>query len=152
MRIVENPESKFTQRLLQRTMERITKNLERLSSGKRINRAADDAAGLEISKRMESRIEGMIVAQRNIQDATSLIQTAEQGMDEIHGMVKRIRELAVQAATDTMSQSDREDLQAEVDELIKEINRAASQVQYNNMNLLNSAAGTDGKAVAVSVR
>ncbi|MDI6703378.1 MAG: flagellin [bacterium] len=152
MKILENPTADFAARLLMNASERIGKNLERLSSGKRINRASDDAAGLEISKRMEARIEGMQMAGQNIQNAISLIQTAEAGLNEIHSMLKRIRELLVQGATDTVSGSDRKNIQQEVDELVKEINRSASSVQYNNMNLLNSGAGTDGEAVAISVR
>jgi flagellin len=121
------------------------KNLEKLSSGLRINRAADDAAGLAISEKMRAQIKGLNQAMRNAQDGISLIQTAEGALNEVHAILQRMRELAVQAANDTYTNEDRELLQKEVDELIAEIDRIAEQTQFNTKNLLTgSYAATSG--------
>jgi len=115
------------------------KSLEKLSSGLRINRAADDAAGLAISEKMRNQIKGLDTAVRNAQDAISMIQTAEGGMDEIHSILKRMRELAVQASTDTNTDADRVQLQNEFTELRDEINRIAKTTQFNTKNLLDGS-------------
>ena len=117
----------------------ISKSLEKLSSGMRINRAADDAAGLAISEKMRSQIRGMEQAQRNAQDGISLIQTAEGALSETHSILQRMRELAVQAANDTYTSTDRQNIQAEIDQLTAEIDRISSSTQFNGKNLLDGS-------------
>ncbi|APH18868.1 flagellin [Clostridium botulinum] len=113
------------------------KAIEKLSSGLRINRAGDDAAGLAISEKMRGQIRGLNQASRNSQDAISLIQTAEGALNETHSILQRMRELTVQAANDTNVGVDKNNLDKEVKELQKEINRISSQTQFNTKNLLN---------------
>jgi len=117
----------------------ISKSLEKLSSGMRINRAADDAAGLAISEKMRSQIRGMEQAQRNAQDGISLIQTAEGALSETHSILQRMRELAVQAANDTYTSQDRQNIQQEMDQLTAEIDRISSSTQFNGKNLLDGS-------------
>jgi flagellin len=119
----------------------MSKTMEQLSTGKRINSAADDAAGLAISNKMTSQIRGLNQAVRNANDAISMIQTAEGALGEVNNMLQRMRELAVQASNDTNSDADREFLQLEVDELIAEIDRVSENTQFNKMNLLNDGVG-----------
>ncbi|HEY2492065.1 MAG TPA: flagellin, partial [Paenibacillus sp.] len=114
-----------------------SKNLEKLSSGLRINRAGDDAAGLAISEKMRGQIRGLDMAQKNAQDGISLIQTAEGALTETHSILQRMRELAVQASTDTNEGVDRQKLQSEVDELSKEIKRISTDTEFNNQKVLN---------------
>ena len=114
-----------------------TKSMERLSSGFRINRAGDDAAGLAISEKMRGQIRGLTQASRNAQDGISLIQTAEGALQETHAILQRMRELAVQASTDTNTADDRLEIQKEMNELIDEIDRIATQTQFNEQELLN---------------
>jgi flagellin len=114
-----------------------SKSMERLSSGMRINRAGDDAAGLAISEKMRGQIRGLKQAQRNAQDGISLIQTAEGALNETHAILQRMRELAVQAANDTNTEVDRSEIQKEINELIDEIDRIANQTQFNTKHLLN---------------
>jgi flagellin len=116
-----------------------TKSMERLSSGFRINRAGDDAAGLAISEKMRGQIRGLTQASRNAQDGISLIQTAEGALQETHAILQRMRELAVQAATDTNRADDRLEIQKEMNELIDEIDRIAEQTQFNEQNLLDGS-------------
>jgi len=111
--------------------------MERLSSGMRINRAGDDAAGLAISEKMRGQIRGLKQAQRNAQDGISLIQTAEGALNETHAILQRMRELAVQAASDTNIGVDRSEIQKEMNELIDELDRIANQTQFNEQNLLD---------------
>src|SRR5690606_19711548 len=113
------------------------KSVERLSSGLRINRAADDAAGLAISEKMRGQIRGLQQAQRNAQDGISLIQTAEGALNEVHAILQRMRELAVQAANDTYVEEDRDYLQAEIEQLIDEINRIAKNTEFNTQKLFD---------------
>ncbi|MHB8928192.1 MAG: flagellin N-terminal helical domain-containing protein [Bacillota bacterium] len=142
MRINQNIAALNAWRNLTRTDEALNKSLERLSSGVRINRAADDAAGLAISEKMRAQIRGINQAQRNAQDAISLIQTAEGAMNESHGILQRMRELAVQAASDTLTTSDRQEIQKELDQLTSEIDRIATTTEFNTKKLLNGGAGT----------
>jgi len=121
------------------------KSLEKLSSGLRINRAGDDAAGLSISEKMRAQIRGLNMASKNAQDGISLIQTAEGALDETHAILQRMRELAVQAANDTNEGQDRTALQNEVDELIKELDRIANDTQFNNKELLDGSLSGSGK-------
>lgn len=113
-----------------------------LSSGKRITSAADDAAGLSIVTRMESQVRGLNQAMRNAADGQSMVDTAEGAMDEITNMLQRMRELSLQAASDTLSAQDRTNLNAEVDQLIAEIDRVTDTTTFNNKNLLDGTAGT----------
>ncbi|MBF0108586.1 MAG: flagellin FliC [Magnetococcales bacterium] len=136
------------------------KTFERLSSGLRINRAADDAAGLSISTRMTAQLRGTQQAVRNSNDAISLIQVAEGALDETTNALQRIRELAVQAANDTLVASDRADLQDEVNQLLSEIDRISIDTEFNNQKLLSGGyetakkfhVGPDGgQTIAVSI-
>lgn len=115
------------------------KTMEKLSSGYRINRAADDAAGLAISEKMRFQINGLTQAQRNAQDGISLIQTAEGALTEVHSMLQRINTLANQAANGTYDATDRAKIQLEVNELIGEISNIAATVNFNGIDLLSSS-------------
>lgn len=117
-----------------------SKSLEKLSSGLRINRAGDDAAGLAISEKMRGQIRGLDQASRNAQDGISLIQTAEGALNETHSILQRMRELAVQSATDSNTNTDRGEIQKEVNELAKEITRIANDTEFNTKKLLTGAA------------
>lgn len=114
-----------------------SKSIEKLSSGLRINRAGDDAAGLSISEKMRAQIRGLNQASRNAQDGISLIQTAEGALNETHAILQRMRELAVQAANDTYVDNDRSYIQAEIKQLTAEINRIASTTEFNTQKLLD---------------
>ncbi|MBY6922962.1 flagellin N-terminal helical domain-containing protein [Clostridium botulinum] len=127
------------------------KAIEKLSSGLRINRAGDDAAGLAISEKMRGQIRGLNQASRNSQDAISLIQTAEGALNETHSILQRMRELTVQAANDTNVTVDRENLQKEVAELQSEINRISSQTQFNTKSLINGAVSKDANAMTFQI-
>lgn len=118
----------------------LSSSLEKLSSGLRINRAADDAAGLAISEKMRSQIRGLEQAMRNAQDGISLLQTAEGALNETHSILQRMRELSVQAANDTYTSNDRLQIQKEIDQLTTEIDRIAATTQFNGKNLLDGSA------------
>src|SRR5919107_4892398 len=157
LRINTNVEAFNAHRQLLGTSDKLGKSMERLSSGYRINRAADDAAGLAISERLRSQISGLDQAQRNAQDAISLVQTAEGSLTEVHAMLQRIRELAVQYKNGSLSTSDRQAIQSEVNMLGSEIERIGSTAQFNGIQLLNSAqtisfqvGAEDGEIIAVS--
>lgn len=122
----------------------LQKAMEQLSTGRRINSAADDAAGLAIASKMTSQIRGLNQAVRNASDAISMIQTAEGATNEISNMLQRMRELAVQAANDTNSTSDRSSLNAEFTALRSEIDRIAATTQWNGFNVLDGSAGSAG--------
>ena len=124
-------------RSLGQTSRALSRNVERLSTGLRINRAADDAAGLTISERLRAQIRGLSRASQNAQEAISLIQTAEGALSETNGILKRVRELAIQAANGILTQNDRTEIQREVDQLVEEIDRIANSTQFNSKNLLN---------------
>ena len=115
----------------------LSKSTEKLSSGYRINRAADDAAGLSISEKMRSQIRGLNKASSNAQDGISLIQTAEGALNETHSILQRMNELATQAANDTNTSTDRTAIQSEIDALTSEIDRIQSTTQFNTQNLLD---------------
>ena len=119
------------------TNTNLAKSTEKLSSGYRVNRAADDAAGLSISEKMRGQIRGLNQASTNAEDGTSLIQTAEGALSEIHSVLQRMRELTVQASNDTYVTADREAIALEVRALTSEIDRIASQTEFNTMKLLN---------------
>lgn len=126
------------------TTRKQTKSSEKLSSGHKINRAADDAAGLSISEKMRKQIRGLDRASTNAEDGISCVQTAEGALGEVHDMLHRMNELAVQAANGTNSESDRSALQAEIDELTREIDRVAETTKFNETSLLKGA-GSEGK-------
>ena len=115
------------------------KSSEKLSSGYKINRAGDDAAGLTISEKMRSQIRGLNKASDNAEDGVSLIQVAEGALNETHSILQRMNELATQAANDTNTSSDRTAIQAEIDQLTSEINRISSTTQFNTMNLIDGS-------------
>src|SRR5690606_10408115 len=117
----------------------IAKSIEKLSSGLRINRAGDDAAGLAISEKVRGQIRGLKMAMKNAQDAISLIQTAEGALQETHAILQRMRELAVQAANDTNTDDDRKALQDEIEQLIEEIDRIATNTEFNTKKLLDGS-------------
>src|SRR3954467_11969146 len=141
LRINSNPEALNAHRNLLTTESKLQKSMERLSSGYRINRAADDAAGLSISEKLQAQIHGLDQANRNAQDAVSLVQTAEGSLDEVHEMLQRVRELAVQYKNGTLSATDRQSIQSEVNQLSSEIERIGSSVEFNGIALL-STSGT----------
>ena len=127
-------------RSLGQTSRALARNVERLSTGLRINRAADDAAGLTISERLRAQVRGLKRASQNAQEAISLIQTAEGALSETNGILQRVRELAMQSANGILTQNDRGEIQREVDQLIDEIDRIANSTQFNSKNLLNGQA------------
>lgn len=137
MRINNNMGAMNAQRHLGVNNSAVANRLERLSSGQRINRAADDAAGLAISERMRAQILGATTATRNTQDAISLIQVAEGGLQGLGNMLQRGRELAVQSATGTNQPMDRQAIQTEFAQIVEEIDQTAATTQFNNMNLLD---------------
>ena len=139
MKVQHNIAAMFAHRQLTITNMRLNKNLERLSSGYRINHAADDAAGLAISEKLRSQVNGLDQASRNIMDGISLIQTAEGGLEELHQMLQRLRTLAIQAANDTYTTSDRQLIQVEVTQLLNEIDRMQTTVEFNTKKLLTGA-------------
>ena len=119
----------------------LSKNLEKLSSGYRINRAGDDAAGLAISEKMRAQIAGLDQAQKNAQSGINLVKTAEGALTEVHDMLNRMVTLASQSANGTYTATDREKLQAEVDALIEEIDRIADNSNFNGTKLLDGSLG-----------
>jgi flagellin len=144
MRINTNVEAFNAQRNLSATATAYAKSVQKLSSGLRINTAADDAAGLSISEKLKAQVNGLGQAQRNAQDGISLIQTAEGALNETHSILQRMRELTIQAANDTLATSDRSAITSEMNQLSSEIDRIASSTQFNGKNLL------DGSLTAVN--
>lgn len=138
MRINHNIAALNTYRQLTNASNAQGKSMEKLSSGLRINRAGDDAAGLAISEKMRGQIRGLEQASRNAQDGISLIQTAEGALNETHAILQRMRELAVQAANDTYTTADRQKIRDEVVQLYREVNRIASQTEFNTKSLIRS--------------
>jgi flagellin len=138
LRINHNIQAINTHRQLTQTSDSISKSMERLSSGYRINSAADDAAGLGISEKMRGQIRGLSQAQRNMQDGISLVQTAEGNLDEVHSMLQRMRELAVQYNNGTMTAANRSAIQSEVYQLASEIDRIGTQAQFNGITFLGT--------------
>jgi flagellin len=157
LRIQTNIEAMDAHRNLVGTSNQLSASMERLSSGYRINKAADDAAGLAISEKLSAQVSGLDQAQRNAQDAVSLVQTADGAMNEVQSMLQRVRDLAVEYNNGTLSTSDKAAITNEVAQLCAEINRIAGQTRFNNIALL-SGGGTitfqvgadDGETVAVN--
>jgi flagellin len=146
LRINYNYESISAQRNLSSTQGSFFKAIEQLSSGLRINKAADDAAGLAVSEKLKNQVRGLNQAQRNAQDGISLLQTAEGALNETHSLLGRMRELAVQSSNDTLTNDDRLHIQDEVNALLSEVDRIANSTQFNKINLLN---GTTNNATEV---
>jgi len=122
-------------------------NIEKLSSGMRINKAGDDASGLAVSEKLRSQIRGLNQAERNIGNGVSFIQTAEGYLQETQDILHRVRELSVQAANGIYSDEDRQQIQVEVSQLVDEVNRIASHAQFNGMNMLTGRFGRDSDSV-----
>ena len=159
LRIQNNIDAFNAHRQLVATGDRLSKSMERLSSGYRINRASDDAAGLAISEKLRAQVGGLQQAQRNAQDAVSLVSTAEGALSEVHAMLQRTRDLAVQFSNGTLSTSDKAAITAEVAQLSAEISRIGSQTKFNGIDLLTGGAtisfqiGTDdGQTLTVGAR
>jgi flagellin len=157
LRIQNNVEAFNAHRNLSMTESKLATSMERLSSGYRINRAADDAAGLAISERLRGQINGLEQSQRNVQDAVSLVQTAEGSLTEVHAMLQRVRELAVQYKNGSLSTADRTAIQSEVYQLASEIERIGQSAEFNGIKLLNSAqtisfqvGAQDGQTITVT--
>ena len=159
LRIQNNIEAFNAHRQLAGTGEKISKSMQKLSSGYRINNAADDAAGLAISERLKSQIGGLDQAQRNAQDAVSLVQTAEGSLDQVHAMLQRIRDLAVEYKNGTLSTTDQQSIQSEVNQLASEIERIGASATFNGISLLSNATtlnfqvgSNDGQDVALAAQ
>src|SRR5215831_18837358 len=157
LRIQTNIEAFDAHRNLVNTENSLSSSMEKLSSGFRINRAADDAAGLAISEKLQAQIGGLDQAQRNAQDAVSLVQTGEGSLAEVQSMLQRVRDLAVQFNNGTLSTSDQAAITAEVAQLCQEISDIAAQTSFNGINLLSGGAtitfqvgANDGQTIAVS--
>jgi|tagenome__1003787_1003787.scaffolds.fasta_scaffold20902315_2 flagellin len=157
LRIQTNIEAFDAHRNLVNTSDKLSKSMERLSSGYRINRAADDSAGLAISEKLTAQIGGLDQAQRNAQDAVSMVQTAEGSLAEVHSMLQRIRDLAVQFNNGTLSASDKNSITLEVTQLCNEINRIGQQTKFNGIPLFTGAGAVtfqiganDGETIAIS--
>lgn len=129
---------------MNRHYDTMSRAMLRISSGYRINSAADDPAGLAISEKMRSQIRGLNMAAKNIQDGISLVQTAEGALNETHDMIQRMRELAIEAANDTLTDDDRQKLELEFKELKKEIQRISTDTEFNTKTLLNGDHATKG--------
>lgn len=158
MRINHNIAALNTYRQLSSANDAQSKSMEKLSSGLRINRAGDDAAGLAISEKMRGQIRGLDMASKNSQDGISLIQTAEGALNETHSILQRMRELAVQGANDTNVTADRTAIQDELNQLMSEIDRIADTTEFNTQNLLGgSFSGTlqiganDGQTINIQI-
>jgi flagellin len=142
LRIQNNIEAFNTHRQLQVSSDAASKSMEKLSSGYRINRAADDAAGLAISEKMRGQIGGLDQAQRNAQDGISLVQTAEGSLNEVHSMLQRVRDLKVQFDNGTLSSSDQDAIAAEVSQIGQELGDIAKNTSFNGNTLLNGSQFT----------
>ena len=158
LRINHNIEALEAHRQLEQTSNAIQTSIERLSSGYRINHASDDAAGLAISEKMRGQIRGLTQAQSNIGDGISMVQAADGSLNEVHAMLQRIRELAVEYKNGTLSSGDRQAIQSEVNQLASEIERIGQTTQFNGITLLSSAAtvslqvgANDGETITIAL-
>jgi flagellin len=157
LRINQNVDAMAAHRFLSQTSEKISQSMERLSSGLRINKAADDAAGLGISEKMRGQINGLAQAQRNIQDGVSMVQTAEGNLDEVHSILQRVRELAVEYKNGALSTAGKAAITSEVNALSSEIDRIQKSATFNGITLLGTATSVtfqvganDGETISVS--
>ena len=148
MVVQHNMQAANANRMLNVTTGAQSKSTEKLSSGYKINRAADDAAGLSISEKMRKQIKGLDRASTNAQDGVSCVQTAEGALTEVHSMLQRMNELAVQSANGTNSETDRKAIQDEVDQLSKEIDRVSETTKFNETYLLKGDNGSNGNTKA----
>jgi flagellin len=144
MIINHNVSAMFANRMLSQQNQNVTSNIAKLSSGERINKAADDASGLAVSEKLRSQIRGLNQAERNLQSGVSFIQTTEGYLQETQDILHRFRELSVQSANGIYTEEDRMQIQVEVSQLVDEINRIASHAQFNGMNMLTGQFSTDG--------
>jgi flagellin len=159
LRIQNNVEAFNAHRNLTGVSDEVSQSMERLSSGYRINRAADDAAGLAISEKMRAQIRGLGQNQRNIQDGVSLVQTAEGALSTVHAMLQRVRELAVQFKNGSLSAGNQSAIQSEVYQLASEIERIGNSTKFNGISLLNSSTtsvtfqvgANDGEQIGVAM-
>jgi len=151
LRIYNNVEAQNAHRQLQQTNANISKAMERLSSGLRINRAGDDAAGLAVSEVMRSQIRGMQVATRNSQDGISLVQVADGAIGSVTDMLQRVRDLAVQAANGTLTDAQRGNLDKEVQNILLEINRVGSDTEFNGVKILAGSVATAASAITLQI-
>jgi flagellin len=151
MRINHNIAALNTYRQLGSANKAQMSSMEKLSSGLRINKAGDDAAGLSISEKMRGQIRGLETASKNSQDGISMIQTAEGSLNEVHSILQRMRELATQASNDTNVTEDRTALSDEVTELVTELGRIKDNTQFNTQNLLDATSGDGAGAVVIQV-
>jgi flagellin len=157
LRINTNIEAFDAHRQLEGTNNKLQKSMQRLSSGYRINTAADDAAGLAISEKLRAQIAGLAQANRNAQDAVSLVQTAEGQLNEVHSMLQRVRELAVEYRNGTLSTTDRTAIQSEINQLASEVQRIGTSAQFNGIPLLNGqvtitfqVGANDGEDISIT--
>src|SRR5262245_3556439 len=150
VRINTNINAINAQRNLNTVSTSMSKSIERLSSGLRINRAGDDAAGLSISEKLRAQTRGLNQAVRNAQDGISLIQTAEGGLNETHSILQRMRELAVQGSNDTLTNTDRGAIASELSSLASEIDRIANNTEFNTKKRLNGGMSTQLAGVAAN--
>lgn len=151
LRIYNNVEAANAHRVLNNTNSALSKSMERLSSGLRINRAADDAAGLAVSEVMRSQIRGMGVAQRNAQDGVSLVQVADGALGNVGDMLQRVRDLAVQASNGTLTDAQRGNLDAEVQQILTEIDKTGSDTEFNGISILSGSVATAASAMTLQV-
>jgi flagellin len=157
LRINSNVEAMNAHRQLVGTNAKLSKSMEKLASGYRINRAADDAAGLAISEKLRGQIRGISQAQRNANDAVSMVQTAEASLVEVHTMLQRVRELAVQHKNGSLSTADRDAIQSEINMMSSEIERIGTAAEFNGIKLLNQTGSVtfqigamDGQVLSVA--
>jgi flagellin len=161
MVVQHNLKAMNSNRMLGLTQSSLAKSTEKLSSGYRVNRAADDAAGLAISEKMRRQVRGLTQAVRNAQDGISMAQTAEGAMNEVHDMLQRMNELATQAANGSLQSDDRDYIQKEVDQLVSEIDRVATTTTFNEKALLDGtlsdvklqvgAEGSDSNTISITI-
>ena len=151
LRIFNNVEAQNAHRQLQMTNQHLSRTMEKLSSGLRINRAADDAAGLAVSEEMRTQIRGMRVASRNALDGVSLVQVADGALVGVNDMLQRVRDLAVQAANGTFSDQQRQNLDQEVQQVMSELARVAQDTEFNGIKILSGSVATAQSAVTLQV-
>ena len=151
LRIYNNVEAQNAHRQLQATNDKLSGTMERLSSGLRINRAADDAAGLAVSEEMRTQIRGMKVASRNALDGVSLVQVADGALSGVNDMLQRIRDLAVQAANGTLTDLQRGNLDQEVQSIVAEMARVATDTEFNGVKILSGSVATAASAITLQV-
>ncbi len=149
--ILTNTSAMQTEISLNNSSNSVSTAMQRLSSGLRINSAADDAAGYAISQGLTSQVNGLQQASQNVSDATSMVQTADSALNNVQSMLQRVSELAVQYQNGDLSSSDQTDIQDEVNQLTSEINRQQGSVQFNGINLLDGSAGSNTGAVTFQV-